>query len=807
MGEEHLDTIPEKESDELIKSSVENIVPIPSESEDFSDNESKCDMPICDDFMTFSNPLFDSNDNFTSSDDKSLSDEDVLMENFKIYSNPLFDDEEIVSPKIDPHYFNAESNLIESLLNRDILIDSSPKFDYLLEEFSGELAHIDPIPPGIEKADLDLEEEIRLVENLLYDNSSPRPPEELNLEIVDTILESLSLSPILVEDSDSLMEEINLFLASDESMPPGIEDDDYDSEGDIHFLEELINNDSLPFPENESSILDHFNDPSPSRPPPEPPDVEICFDFEPDTGVVTTKVVKGIFIEVQSERLLLRDEFSISFIRDPLSPVIDTLLSFSSKNEDKVYNPGILISPLLSHRGEIISNFSKSPMMIYGGDIPHLDVLIAIVDLLPCGVGLSCESDRFVLGCRGRGLVVKGLRTNDVMGMGKGLMGVSVWFMGLYVGPACALGKNKKSSHQPKAEDTNQEKLYLLHMDLCGLMRVESINGKMYILVIVDDYSRFTWVKFLRSKDEAPNAIIKCIKNIQVRLNATVRNVRTYNGTKFVNQTIHDFYENVIISLQTSVARTRQQNNVLERRNRTLMEAARTMLIFSKAHLFLWAELMHDKKPNLSFFHVFGSLCYPTNDIEDLGKLNAKANISIFVGYTPTKKAFRIYNRRTRKIIETIHLTFDELTAMASEQFGLGRGLQVLTPATSSSGLVSNLIPQQPFPVAAAPRAVEIADSPVSTSIDQDASSSSIPSTQDQEHSLIISQGVEEKMSNNYKLWTDKSLLHFAGSQPMLQPSKRTRQYLSMGDFGTGYSQKDKTEAKTDKTEHGMERA
>ncbi|GKB51985.1 retrovirus-related pol polyprotein from transposon TNT 1-94 [Tanacetum coccineum] len=100
---------------------------------------------------------------------------------------------------------------------------------------------------------------------------------------------------------------------------------------------------------------------------------------------------------------------------------------------------------------------------------------------------------------------------------------------------ACALGKSKKSSHQPKAEDTNQEKLYLLHMDLCGLMRVESINGKKYILVIVDDYSRFTWVKILRSKDEAPDAIIKCIKNIQVRLNATIRNVRTDNGTEFVN--------------------------------------------------------------------------------------------------------------------------------------------------------------------------------------------------------------------------------------------------------------------------------
>ncbi|GJZ97159.1 retrovirus-related pol polyprotein from transposon TNT 1-94 [Tanacetum coccineum] len=127
-------------------------------------------------------------------------------------------------------------------------------------------------------------------------------------------------------------------------------------------------------------------------------------------------------------------------------------------------------------------------------------------------------------------------------------------------------GKSKKSSHQTKAEDTNQEKLYLLQMDLCGPMRVESIIGKKYILVIVDD-SRFTWVRFLRSKDEAPNAIIKCIKNIQVHFNAIVCNVRTYNGTKLVNQTLRDFYENVNISHQTSVARTPQQNDIVERQN------------------------------------------------------------------------------------------------------------------------------------------------------------------------------------------------------------------------------------------------
>ncbi|GKD46910.1 hypothetical protein Tco_1271555, partial [Tanacetum coccineum] len=220
--------------------------------------------------------------------------------------------------------------------NRDISIDSSPKIDSLLDEFAGELTFLD---------------------------SSPRPPEELHNSI-----ESLSPSPILVEDSNSLyMEEIDLFLATNYLMPPGIKDDDYNSEGDVRFLEELLNNDSLSLPKNESSNLDHFNDPSPSRPPPELPDVEICFDFKPDTGVVTNKVVGDI-----SEHDVLMPNLLPT--QPTLCPVFDLLLLFLSKNEDKVFNPSILISPLLSHRGEIISNFSKSPMIISGGDIPHLDV-------------------------------------------------------------------------------------------------------------------------------------------------------------------------------------------------------------------------------------------------------------------------------------------------------------------------------------------------------------------------------------------------------------------------------------------------
>nr|GFA37084.1 hypothetical protein [Tanacetum cinerariifolium] len=194
-------------------------------------------------------------------------------------------------------------------------------------------------------------------------------------------------------------------------MPSGIENDDYDSEGDIHFLKEMLSNDPLPLPENESSNFDHHDDPSFPRPPPKPPDVKVFFDFKTDMGVLTTKEVKGIsehyvlmpnifptldpdmdfmpshdslksknkifdpriFIEV-SERFLSREEFSISFIRDPLYPVFDTLIPYSSENKDKVFKHGILSYLLVSHQDKTTFDFFENPMMMYGGEIPLLDV-------------------------------------------------------------------------------------------------------------------------------------------------------------------------------------------------------------------------------------------------------------------------------------------------------------------------------------------------------------------------------------------------------------------------------------------------
>nr|GEZ08673.1 hypothetical protein [Tanacetum cinerariifolium] len=224
MRDEHLDTIMAMESDEFLKSSVENLVPNPSESK----GENECDVPAYEEFTTFSNSLFDSDYDFYSSDDQSFSDEDFPKE---IYSNPLFD-EEIIPMKIDPHPFNEETHFIK---------------------------------------------------RLLYDNSSPRPSKEFVFENSDAEIESFSPSPIPVEDSDSLMKEIDLSFTPDYPTSSGIEDDDYDSERDVLILHELLSNDSLSLLENESF---HFDISSFSRPLAKPPDG--------NTGILNVKMMGDI---------------------------------------------------------------------------------------------------------------------------------------------------------------------------------------------------------------------------------------------------------------------------------------------------------------------------------------------------------------------------------------------------------------------------------------------------------------------------------------------------------------------------------
>ncbi|KAJ9547553.1 hypothetical protein OSB04_020096 [Centaurea solstitialis] len=249
---------------------------------------------------------------------------------------------------------------------------------------------------------------------------------------------------------------------------------------------------------------------------------------------------------------------------------------------------------------------------------------------------------------------------------------------------ACEMGKIKKSSHKLKVEHNTSKPLQLIHMDLCGPMRVQSINGRKYVLVIVDDFSRYTWVKFLRSKDGASDIIISFIRNVQVRLQLPVQVIRTDNGTEFKNRKLDSFLDSVGITHTFSTARTPQQNGVVDRKNRTLVEAARTMLTFSKLPLHFWAEavasacftqnrslitkrfmktpyeLVYNRPPSIKFFRVFGCECYVKNDKDNLDKFSPKGDEGVFIGYAMDSPSYRVFNKKTRRVVESTNVDFEE---------------------------------------------------------------------------------------------------------------------------------------------------
>nr|GFA31350.1 retrovirus-related Pol polyprotein from transposon TNT 1-94 [Tanacetum cinerariifolium] len=190
---------------------------------------------------------------------------------------------------------------------------------------------------------------------------------------------------------------------------------------------------------------------------------------------------------------------------------------------------------------------------------------------------------------------------------------------------SCEMGKAKRKSFHTKLTPSLKRRLQLLHMDLCGLMRVASINGKRYVLVIVDDYSKYTWTHFLRSKDETPEVLIDFLRLVQSGLQAQVRVVRTYKGTEFLNQSLNAYFAAEGIRHQTSVARTPEQNDIVK---------DGTVLL----------------------------------DGENLDKMKEKGDECIFVVYSTQSRAYKVFNKRTRVIMESIHVNFDELPHMASDQ-------------------------------------------------------------------------------------------------------------------------------------------
>ncbi|GJR16099.1 retrovirus-related pol polyprotein from transposon TNT 1-94 [Tanacetum coccineum] len=248
--------------------------------------------------------------------------------------------------------------------------------------------------------------------------------------------------------------------------------------------------------------------------------------------------------------------------------------------------------------------------------------------------------------------------------------------------------KQKRSSFKTKVVPNSKGRLNLLHMDLCGPMRVESINVKKYILVIVDDYSRYTWTLFLRSKDETPKVLKDFLKMIQRNLQAQVITIQTNRGIEFLNKTLHAYFKEEGIGHQTSTPRTPEQNGVVKRRNRTLVEAVRTLLSASKLPLFFWAEviaaacyiqnrsiiilthektayhIINDRKPSIKHLYIFGCTCYLTRNGENLDKMKEKGDPCILVGYSTQSKGYQVYNKRTRLIVESMHIKFDEIKEM-----------------------------------------------------------------------------------------------------------------------------------------------
>src|ERR1044072_3714968 len=249
---------------------------------------------------------------------------------------------------------------------------------------------------------------------------------------------------------------------------------------------------------------------------------------------------------------------------------------------------------------------------------------------------------------------------------------------------ACQKGKFSKRPFKAKNVVSTSRPLELLHIDLFGPVKSASLNGMKYGLVIVDDYSRWTWVKFLRSKDESYSVFISFCTQVQNEKNSKIVRVRSDHGGEFENKDFENLFDANGISHDFSCPRTPQQNGVVERKNRTLQEMARTMIQETNIAKHFWAEavntacyiqnrisirpilnktpyeLWKNKKPNISYFHPFGCTCFVLNTKDHLGKFDSKAQKCILLGYSECSKGYRIYNKDSEIVEESIHVRFDD---------------------------------------------------------------------------------------------------------------------------------------------------
>nr|GEU81889.1 hypothetical protein [Tanacetum cinerariifolium] len=287
-------------------------------------------------------------------------------------------------------------------------------------------------------------------------------------------------------------------------------------------------------------------------------------------------------------------------------------------------------------------------------------------------VGQFCVADLEVAFWKST-CIVKDLQGNDfltdvVIGLPK------LKFVKDQLYSSCELSKAKRISFKLMAVPSLKGRLNLLHMDLCDLMRVSSINGKKYILVIVNDYSRYTWTLFLRSKDETPEVLKDFLTMIQRNLQALVITVRTDRGTEFLNKTLNAFFKEEGIEHQTSTARTPEQNGAAEAIATACYTQNRSIIISTDDKTAY--HIINDRKPSIKHHHIFGCICYITRDGENLDKMKEKGDLCILVGYSTQSKGYRIYNKRTRMIVESIYIRFDEIkevseTSVANDTSGL----------------------------------------------------------------------------------------------------------------------------------------
>ncbi|KAJ9566684.1 hypothetical protein OSB04_002650 [Centaurea solstitialis] len=232
---------------------------------------------------------------------------------------------------------------------------------------------------------------------------------------------------------------------------------------------------------------------------------------------------------------------------------------------------------------------------------------------------------------------------------------------------AYEMGKLKRSSHKTKSDPSYDKPLQMLYVDLCGPIAVQSLGGKKYVLVLVDEFSRYTWVEFVKNKSQVPLLLIILLKRLQVLHSLQVRVLRSDNGIEF---TIEDYLTSVGITHNFSAPRTPQQNEVVERKIRTIVKAARTMLNASGLALTFWAErfektpyqLLYNKRPNIKLFHVFGCKCFVINDREPIGKFDPKGDDAIFIGYAWDSIAYRVYIPKTQTAVVSTNVTQDKFT-------------------------------------------------------------------------------------------------------------------------------------------------